>query len=672
MAADDEQTPEPDPWADLQADDLEAGGGEISFQFEADPQLPTADEAGAKAEDDVATPPSGSAEDDAAQAWLAEADVGADAVAAGGDAIEIGTGLSGIEGLEAEADAADDAAADDMLAAVEQESPQAEAWGDFGATVSGEAGEVAQETTAGTDADAEGFDFAEPDADAAAVVPVAAAAAAPAAAPRRAKAAPRKQAGGIGQMIGVTAGGVMAIPITLAILIWGLQKDPFGVTKMVPEQVAFLLPQKFRPGFKKAKAAAGMTAANGGSPLDAVGSTGDAPTTEPTTEPAADEAAAPTDELPVPDLPVPDLADLSTTEPAAPAPVDESLDVGSSDLGGTAGDVTGDAGATADVATDAATDAAAAPAAPDLGDVAAIAAPGLDSIPVEPPAPPEPAPLDTAALDAALADARALGEALAAVEDRSARPARLLTVQWYQALARVAEQLASLERTAADAGRPLSETPEQVAAFHASLIGGDPQLADLGRVAWDWLAFRKRQGDGVVLPVTFASARRVGPYWSATATLDKGDGTRRVLSIVSRSEPAAVAGDRLLVTGLVLGENVIWAADWRSAEGGGEPQRGEPAAEPVSEPGFEPVAEPAAESVAEPTIEPASEPASEPVPDPAAEPTATPSDEPPAEPSAEPAEEEPAASDPAAAPAEGTAEGTEPAPEPATEPAAPF
>ena len=103
---------------------------------------------------------------------------------------------------------------------------------------------------------------------------------------------------------------------------------------------------------------------------------------------------------------------------------------------------------------------------------------------------------------------------------------------------------------------------------------------ELARVAWDWLAYPKRQGDGIVLPVTFDSARRLGPYWSATATLEEGDGTQRVLSIVSRSEPSAVAGDRLLVTGLVLGDGVIWAADWHPTAGGAA----EPAADP--EPAF--------------------------------------------------------------------------------------
>jgi hypothetical protein len=323
-----------------------------------------------------------------------------------------------------------------------------------------------------------------------------------------------------------------------------------------------------------------MRSAPGGSPLDAVATTGDAPFAEP----AAVETAAPAGDLPIADLPLPDLADLAIDGSAAVSPAD----------GAPASDPIGVDGAPNDVASDASPgiDADGGTPAPGFDDLAAVSPPGLDDLPALPAAPAEPPPLDTAELDAALAEAGALGAALDAVEDRTTRPAKLLLAQWYQAVARVAERLASLERSAADSGRPLSETPEQVTAFHAALVGRDSQAGDLARVAWDWLAYRKRQGDGVVLPVTFESARRLGPYWSATASLDKGDGTQRALSIVSRSEPSAVAGDRLLVTGLVLGDGVIWAADWRSAESGAaapaaEPAEEQPAAsDPLAAPDF--------------------------------------------------------------------------------------
>jgi len=57
---------------------------------------------------------------------------------------------------------------------------------------------------------------------------------------------PAKQ-GGLGQMIGVVLGGLMALPITYATLIWGFGKDPFKFTKNVPPDLAFLLPENSSP-----------------------------------------------------------------------------------------------------------------------------------------------------------------------------------------------------------------------------------------------------------------------------------------------------------------------------------------------------------------------------------------------------------------------------------------
>ena len=46
------------------------------------------------------------------------------------------------------------------------------------------------------------------------------------------------------------------------------------------------------------------------------------------------------------------------------------------------------------------------------------------------------------------------------------------------------------------------------------------------------------------------------------------DGERDV-TVISGAEPAAVRGDVLAVTGLVMADDVIWAADLRPAGGGG-------------------------------------------------------------------------------------------------------
>lgn len=51
---------------------------------------------------------------------------------------------------------------------------------------------------------------------------------------------------GPGQIVGVILGGVLAIPVTLAILLWGFQRDPLGIAAGIPEPLRFLLPRKLR------------------------------------------------------------------------------------------------------------------------------------------------------------------------------------------------------------------------------------------------------------------------------------------------------------------------------------------------------------------------------------------------------------------------------------------
>ena len=87
--------------------------------------------------------------------------------------------------------------------------------------------------------------------------------------------------------------------------------------------------------------------------------------------------------------------------------------------------------------------------------------------------------------------------------------------------------------------------------------------ATLPKLAGDWLAYARRDSEGILLPVTFESAKKVGPYWRSKVQLEAGDQMRE-LAIITREEPAAVAGDRLLVTGIVFDGDVIWAADVRS------------------------------------------------------------------------------------------------------------
>ena len=54
----------------------------------------------------------------------------------------------------------------------------------------------------------------------------------------------RRQAGG--SIVGVIVGGLLAVPIVVVILLWGFRRDDFGIARLIPEQLAFLLPAEFQ------------------------------------------------------------------------------------------------------------------------------------------------------------------------------------------------------------------------------------------------------------------------------------------------------------------------------------------------------------------------------------------------------------------------------------------
>ncbi|MFN6190568.1 MAG: hypothetical protein ACK48S_06515 [Planctomycetia bacterium] len=335
-------------------------------------------------------------------------------------------------------------------------------------------------------------------------------AAAPVAAKKQKAAKPAKSSGGgIGQMIGIVLGGLMALPITYAILIWGFQKDPFKFTKMVPQEVAFLLPEKLQPGFRK-PSGAGLPKLDQAASLDSL--------------PKAAEAV---------EAPMATEAEPPVEESDAATPADEA------------------------VAT------AASPAEP----AGQPAAPADDLFTEEPankpaaPAVPEPEPLDYSALEAAIAKAEASFDELSAIDDPEAPARKKLLVGWYKNLAAVAEQMVFLENAAADSARPLEKAPEQMEAVIAKLMASDAVVGDLGRLSGMWLSSKKRPVDGAVLVATFNGARQVGPYWSSSITVAGKE--PKTVAIISRREPSAAAGDQVLVTGVLFDGDALWAADCR-------------------------------------------------------------------------------------------------------------
>jgi hypothetical protein len=334
--------------------------------------------------------------------------------------------------------------------------------------------------------------------------------------PKRPAPPRKKKPSAIGQLIGVVLGGALAIPVTFAILIWGFGKDPFNLVPMLPESVAFLLPAKFQP----AGAAAGLPQLP--SLDDIVGtSPGGGEGT------ADDEAALPSaDDLPGIE-PEPEPTDLTAIDPAPPA-----------------GDPV-----------------------MDLVDEPVLSVP--PPVAVEPVLPPAPEPLDLERLGAAIAEAQAAFEAVTAVDDPSDPVRRRLLAKWYRSLAGYAEELAAVERLAAETGRPFDAAVEQGEAIRAGLADHPQLLAELSRLTRDWIAYAKRPSDGVVAPATFVMARRVGPYWRSQLSLAATDKLpARELVVLTRAEPAVAPGDEVVIVGLAVDDDVVWASDLRPAAAG--------------------------------------------------------------------------------------------------------
>lgn len=627
MAGDDKNDDGFDPWAELEADTTPNPEGEFDFAFEEKPDAdggrsaasgpgdePAADEE-PPVETELFVEAAGEADadligDESVSDWLAdEGDGGAEPTAlnvfSGDDepvadlfdpeANLAGTSESGIGGDHGVIDdvaadvgvhpagEADETSADEGFGWSESEAASAgdsaaepAAFGVVGSEPDEQAGDG--DGFAGIDvaADAGGAEDASQTADVALV----SAAVEPAGASAKRRSAKKK--GGLGQMVGVVLGGLLALPITFAILIWGFRKDPLQLVRHVPESMAFLFPAELVGGGRpKADGSAGGPSSLDDLPAivaDAVTvepePAGEAAVVEPASESASEPMAEPASEtvadtvavaavetgaeapMPMPREPAEEVAEpIAQADPFDPKPAVIPDDTSLAAL------------------------VPAEPAVPMLDPLDAVPpiAPAEPIMPAEPsppsaPAEPEPEPLDLAALEQAVVAAETALEAVAAAErDGAPDPIRRdrartrLLVDWYRQLSAVAEELAALERVAADSGRPLSGPPSAVAGLQAALLADPARLADLERLSRNWMAYPGRSTSGIVMPAILGSVRQVGPYWCATVTIAEAGDRTREMAVISRSEPAAIAGDPILVTGLIVDGDTVWASDVRPA-----------------------------------------------------------------------------------------------------------
>lgn len=382
--------------------------------------------------------------------------------------------------------------------------------------------------------------------------------------PREAAATKRRKKGGLGQIVGVIVGGLLAIPIVLGILIglmWFGWRDTVGIRKWMPDQLAFLLPA--------APVRTVAAAASGAPDLSTAPSLDDLPA-------VAVDASGDVASEPVPEEPAPvETAEPGLAEPpAAVASVETTADPGQ------ATPVMPEESAVP-LAREPADPFASLPAEPSLDDLGALTVPAEPVMPVdegprviEPAVPQavvvtEPEPVDLAALEAAVAEVDAAFEALRSEPELAGIARKKRLVEWYRPLVRMAQELASIERRAADAGRPLEAPPEAVLDLEGRVFAASDLADDLSKLGRDWLGYARREGDGVVLRATFIGTRQVGPYASSRISLVGADGAAREVAVISRSAPAALEGDSVLVIGLVMDGGVIWASDIRAANAAG-------------------------------------------------------------------------------------------------------
>lgn len=397
--------------------------------------------------------------------------------------------------------------------------------------------------------------------------------------PRRAAAKPKK--GGAGQMLGIVLGGALSLPIVGLILIgitWLGGPDSLGMRRWLPG-ASFLMPARKAAGGGQSKSLDDLS--TGGASVPAPAGRGAPPQDAFAVATGAVDADSPAESVPA----SPDPAAIAGDEPASaepqePAPVVPPAApandlaaptdaLAATDLPNRADPIGAIAVPDVDVAVAVAAPdlLAAIPQVPPLDAEAMrpIAPPAVEPEPAPPPAP-EPEPLDMGPLDAAVDAALDASGRLNDTDAGGRERARGL-VDWYRALAGVGEELAALEAVAVARGRPFSEAAPRLAPLMADVAPDGPFGADLERLARNWLAFSRRDRDGVVLPATFDSTRRVGPYWCSKVRIDEADGTTRDVAIISRQEPLADAGSRCLVLGVLFDGGVVWAADVRGEDG---------------------------------------------------------------------------------------------------------
>jgi hypothetical protein len=166
--------------------------------------------------------------------------------------------------------------------------------------------------------------------------------------------------------------------------------------------------------------------------------------------------------------------------------------------------------------------------------------------------------LDTSALDGAVMAADRVTARLldASVEDPDYKK---LLKDWYTALSKVGEETVSLEQQASDSTADFVAVSPAIKRTIGRILADERASEQFAKLSRMWLKSRGRTSDGVVLPATLVSSRKVGSWWVSRVRVSD-DAAVPEVAVLSRSQPGGSEGDDVVVLGLVFEPGVVWAA----------------------------------------------------------------------------------------------------------------
>jgi hypothetical protein len=298
--------------------------------------------------------------------------------------------------------------------------------------------------------------------------------------PRR----PQRRTRARGSIIGVIFGGLLAVPVVAAILLWGFRRDDFGIAAQVPDSLSFLIPEDLRRATVK--------------------------------KPDAEDVP------PLPRLPAAGFEPgrQQDTWDRSPLPDTEQAGIIGRD-------------AQADAVLNAA---------------------------------------DLAVLEMATVRAEIMLESVRELRADSPETMRkAVLIDWYKSLASVGAEAAAAEGLMVTGGRSTAGIAEPLEKLLQPVMD-DPETFDqLEELARQWMRASKRDSEGVILPGTLEEVRQAGSAW--VSSLRSGNSEDRLLRItaLSRFRPEAEEGERVIAVGMVVADNVMWAATWVSRDPSGAP-----------------------------------------------------------------------------------------------------